>query len=245
MPTPTLKVLTEYCAVYVDDNRLNALAVDDMPLYAWRMWGYLRPAIPLFNVPPDMQEYLLGTLDEPTFTEPKFTSSRYIVESEATSDITIELGEAYQGYELFSCHILKAVDDFGTVEPVPVTFAAYKAETGEVTLQASEDAPIPAGTVFDMNFYTDGAFAKTLTPAMMNVLALCFRVVWLLRFNTDWLAIVSKIEDKSFTVQNIANKERADRETLEQAITQMGAQMRRFEQSLVYRNTFPQGSGLL
>ena len=152
MPTPTLKVLTEYCAVYVDDNRLNALAVDDMPLYAWRMWGYLRPAIPLFNVPPDMQEYLLGTLEEPTFVEPKFASSRYVVEADATSDITIELGEAYQGYELFSCHILKAVDDFGTVEPISVTFAAYNAETGEVTLQASEEVPIPAGTVFDMNF---------------------------------------------------------------------------------------------
>lgn len=245
MPTPTLKVLTEYCATYVDDERLNALAGGNMPLYAWRMWGYLRSAIPLFNVPPEMQNYLLGPIDAPTFVEPKFTSYQYVAAEEATSDIIVELGDERKGYELFSCHTLTVVDDFGTICPMPYSGAVYDAEAGTVTLKATPDAPIAAGTTFEMDFYTDGAFEKTLTPSAMNILALCFRVVWLLRFNTDWVAIVSKIEDKSFTVQNIANKERADRETLEQAITQMSAQMRRFEQTLVYNKTFPQGRGLL
>lgn len=244
-PTPTLLVMTKYCSVYVNDQRLTDLAQSDMPLYAWRMWGYLLPAISLFTLPDEMSAYLKGTLETPKLTEPKFASYRYTVEQDATSPVTVSLGEEYVGFELFSCHALEQVDDFGTVEPVPVTLASYNAETGEVTLQASEEAPIPAGTVFDMDFYTDGAFENPLTHDMMNILGLCFRVVWLLRFDTDWLSIVSKIEDKSFTVQNIANKERADRETVESAIKQLNSEMRAYERKLNYNKTFPKGRGLL
>lgn len=244
-PTPTLLVMTKYCSVYVNDQRLTDLAQSDMPLYAWRMWGYLLPAISLFTLPDEMSAYLKGTLETPKLTEPKFASYRYTVEQDATSPVTVSLGEEYVGFKLFSCHALEQVDDFGTVEPVPVTLASYNAETGEVTLQASEEAPIPAGTVFDMDFYTDGAFENPLTHDMMNILGLCFRVVWLLRFDTDWLSIVSKIEDKSFTVQNIANKERADRETVESAIKQLNGEMRAYERKLNYNKTFPQGRGLL
>ena len=57
--TPILKVITEYCSLYVDDIRLNDLASTDMPLYARRMYQYLKAGLPLFSIPTEMQEYLL------------------------------------------------------------------------------------------------------------------------------------------------------------------------------------------
>ena len=68
--TPILKILTEYCSVYVDDIRLRELAQTDAPLYARKMWQYLRAAVPLFTLPEGMQEYLLGTQEHPNLTEP-------------------------------------------------------------------------------------------------------------------------------------------------------------------------------
>ena len=42
MSTPILKVISEYCNIYVDDINLEKLAVEDMPLYARRIWGYFK-----------------------------------------------------------------------------------------------------------------------------------------------------------------------------------------------------------
>lgn len=244
MPTPVLKVITEYCSVYVDDLNLNRLASEDMPLYARRMWGYLRPAIPLFNLPPDIQTYLMGTTEEPTFQEPVMAGYTYTFQTETAESTTIQLGEEYIGFELFCCRI-RMTDDFGNIVMLPTSAVTYNAETGEVTFTASADAPIPAGTVFDMDFYTDGAFEKTLSGEIMNILGLCFRVVWLIRFDTDWLSMVPKVEDRSFTIQNIANQQKAADAKLTQAIAELSSQIRRFEQNLAFRAVCPQGSGLL
>ena len=49
--TQILKVITEYCSLYVDDVRLSDLAATNMPLYARRMYQYFKPAISLFTIP--------------------------------------------------------------------------------------------------------------------------------------------------------------------------------------------------
>ena len=242
--TPILQVITEYCSVYVKDINLEELAATNMPLYARRMWGYLRPAISLFTSPPDMQIYLLGTTENPTLTEPIVASNQYVFSEEATTDTTISLGDDFKNFELFSCQI-RSEDDFGNIILSPTSVATYNATDGTVTFAASADVPIPRGTVFDMDFYTDGQFAKTLSREMMNILGFCFQCVWLERFTTDWLSLVTKIEDRSFTEQNRANKERADTEKLQAARTKLAEEMRKFEQSLAFREKFPTGSGLL
>lgn len=71
MPTPIMQVLTQYCSIYVDDYRLNDLAVSDPALYARRMWGYLCPAIAMFTIPKEMPEYL-------QVVEPQYDSAVYI-----------------------------------------------------------------------------------------------------------------------------------------------------------------------
>ena len=244
MPTPILKVITEYCDVYVDDINLQSLKTEDMPLYARKMWGYLRPSIPLFNHPSDMPIYLLGTVENPTLIEPKIGSYQYAAQTELTSDTTVELGEDFQGYELFCCRI-QQTDYFGNIIMLPTNAVTYNAETGQITIAASVDAPIPAGTVFDMDFYTDGAFAHTLSPEIMQILGICFQEIWQDRFNTDWLSMVSKIDDRSFTEQNRANKVRADTERLIAIRTKRAEAMRRYENNLAFRKAFPEGSGLI
>ncbi len=238
--TPILKVITEYCAVYVDDINLQTLAEEDTPLYARRIWGYFRPAINLFNLPAKMPLYLLGTPENPKLTEPIYGSTQYTVEEDKTADFTLKLGDSGKGYELFCCRI-RTFDDFGNVIMLPTSVASYDSETGIVTFTASAENPIPKGTIFDIDFYTDGYFAETLSPEIMNILGMCFQVVWQTRFMNDWLSNVSKVEDKSFYEQNRANKIKADNERFQLLQTNLAQAMRRFEQNLAQRKMFPFG----
>lgn len=238
--TPILKVITEYCAVYVDDINLQALAEEDTPLYARRIWGYFRPAINLFNLPAKMPLYLSGTPENPKLTEPIYGSTQYTITEDKTADFTLELGDSGKGYELFCCRI-RTFDDFGNVIMLPTSVASYDSETGIVTFTANAENPILKGTIFDMDFYTDGCFAETLSPEIMNILGMCFQVVWQTRFMNDWLSNVSKVEDKSFFEQNRANKIKADNERFQLLQTNLAQAMRRFEQNLAQRKMFPFG----
>lgn len=233
--TPILKVITEYCSLYIDDIRLSELASTDMPLYARRMYQYFKVGLPLFSIPTEMQEYLLGTESNPKLVEPKFDSTLYTTTEDYNSNFEINLGQDYVGYELCACRV-KTIDKAGNVilTPIPTN---YNAETGTVTIKATVDNPIVSGTVFDFDFYTDGYFTADLTPSIMNILGMCFQVVWQDRFNTDWLSMVTKIEDKSFFEQNRANKMKADTERLYQLRQKLYGEMRRYEQNLYQKQT--------
>ena len=242
--TPILKVISEYCSVYVDDINLQALAEEDTPLYARRMWGYLRPSIPLFNLPAKMPLYLMGTPENPKLIEPIYGSFQYTTESELTSDYVLQLDDSGKGYELFCCRI-REFDDFGNVIMIPTSVADYDSDNGTVTFKATPDNPIPKGTIFDMDFYKDGYFTETLSPEIMNILGMCFQIVWQTRFMNDWLSNVSKVEDKSFYEQNRANKIKADNERLNVLKVNLAEAMRRLEQNLAHRKMFPIGRGLI
>lgn len=228
--TPILKVITEYCSLYIDDVRLSDLAVTDMPLFARRMWQYFKPAISLFNLPTEMPEYLVGTEANPKLIEPTFDSTLYTTTADYTNELEINLGEEYKGYELCACRV-RTIDKAGNVilTPIPVE---YNSETGIVSFSATPENPILKGTIFDFDFYTDGYFVETLSNDIMNILGMCFENIWLIRFKNDWLSIVTKVEDKSFFEQNRANKMNADRQTLIEARERLSGQMRRYEQNL-------------
>lgn len=233
--TPILKVITEYCSLYVDDIRLSDLANTDMPLYARRMYQYFKAGLPLFSIPTEMQEYLLGTESNPKLIEPKFDSTLYTTTEDYNSNFEINLGQDFVGYELCACRV-RTIDKAGNVILTPIS-ANYNAQTGAVEINATPDNPILNGTVFDFDFYTDGYFSETLTPSIMNILGMCFQVVWQDRFNTDWLSMVTKIEDKSFYEQNRANKMKADTERLYQLRQKLYGEMRRYEQNLYQKQT--------
>ncbi len=236
--TPILKVISEYCAGCVNDEILNALAVEDKPQYAWRMWGYLLRGIPEFNLPAYMPLYLMGTPDVPKLVEPVFGSLPHTTTQDITDKFTLALDENGKGYELFCCR-LRTVDDFDNVVFLPTSGITYDAEVGTVTFVATPENPIPKGTTFDMDFYKDGYFVETLSPEIMHILGICFGIAWQRRFNNDWLSNVSKVEDKSFSEQNRANKMRADTERLREMRMTLAEEMRRYEQNLYFRKIFP------
>lgn len=232
--TPILKVITEYCSLYVDDVRLSDLALTDMPLYARRMYQYFKPAISLFSLPTEMPEYLLGTESNPKLIEPQFDSLMYTVDSDHANQFEINLGQEYAGYELCSCRVRNI--NSGEVVLTPIT-VQYNPENATVVINATVDNPIISGTVLDFDFYTDGYFTENLSNEILTILGTCFEVVWLIRFKNDWLSIVTKVEDKSFFEQNRANKMNADRQTLLEARERLSSQMRRYEQNLYQKQT--------
>lgn len=242
--TPFLKVITEYCAVIVNDQRLIELAQEDMPLYARRMWGYLQAAIPLFTIPAEMQNYLLGTEENPNATMPKYDSVIKTAVAELTQDTVVELGADFTDYELFCCRE-RRYDEFRNVYYYPAPNVDYNAADGTITIHATAENPVPQGTQYEIDFYTDGYFSHTLTPEQMDILGSCFEVVWWKNFINDYISNVPMIEDRSFTVQNKANKMNADTTRYKEAESKKNDKMRRYEQNLYQRKSFPQGLNIL
>ena len=235
--TKVLKILTEYCAQYVDDLNLMELVSDNPPLFARRMYNYFPAAIAKFKMPPEMQEYLLGTKSNPKFIESQYSDYQFTANEDIVQDYIISLGEDYLGFELFSAHI-RVSDAVGNVSFVP-TSASYNAETATITIPATAENPIKAGTVFDFDFYTDGYFTEDLSVEIMDILGMCFQVVWHNRFSEDWLSMVSKVEDKSFSEQNRANKINADTARLRELRTQLNAAMRQYAENQYYKKIVP------
>lgn len=238
--TPILKVITEYCEPYINDPKLLDKKVNNKPLYARQVWGLFRPAIPYFNIPAEMPEFLMGTPENPKIVEPVYGNFRYITEAEITSNFVIQLDDNGKGYELFCCQMV-TFDDFENWVLVP-TNATYDSINGTVTLYATPENPIPKGTIFDMDFYKDGYFMETLNNTEMGILGMCFQIAWQRHeFNNDWISNIPKVEDKSFYEQNRANKEKADDSRLDQYKSELAGAMRRYEQNLAHKKMFPFG----
>lgn len=248
MSTPILKVITEYCLPSINDDELNALAREDAPLCARRAWGQLLLGIPLFNVPPTMQDFLNGTKINPKLIYPTYDTFQEITSVEIAEATTIDLGDEYKGYELFACRLVTH-DDFGNEIYTPTDIVSYNADDGVITITPQtnngETVPIPAGAIFDMDFYTDGYFTETLTPEMMNILSLCFKVKWLGRLFDNSIDLLPKIKDKSFDYYSPAQKEQADVAKLEFAKKELARELRRFEQNLAYKKAVPSSAHLI
>ena len=210
MATPILKVITEFCFPKIsDDIELEELINTDRPLFARKCWGYLKTALPKFNIPDEMQDIIYGSPFEPKLVEPKYDNAEFTTGTDLTSDYDIELGETFAGYELVSVRQREVTYNYEVVYH-PASFE-YNPETGTVTLHASEEQPIPAGAVFDLDFYKDGDFKNDLTPAMCEIIGLLWEYERLSHILTSALDITPTVDDKSFSVQNRANKETADR----------------------------------
>lgn len=235
--TSVSKILCDYCMGYVDDQRLSDLIVNDTALFFRRMFGYFRLAIPLFTLPAEMPEYLLGTKTDPKFTEPTFDNTSYILTETAVGDIDVNLGLKFSNYDICSCR-MKETDALGDVFYTSLS-STYDSSTGNVVIHLPNEESFAAQTQFEFDFYKDGYFEHDLSPEIMNILGMCFQVIWTDRFNTDWLSMVSKIEDKSFFEQNRANKMRADTERLDMLRHKLASEMRRFEQNKYYTSVIP------
>lgn len=126
-------------------------------------------------------------------TEPAYGDSAWVSTLESIAKETkVETGMT--GYELFSC-AQRAEQPDGSVLLVAYGEAVYDPETGTVTFPPQMDA----GLRYEMDFYTDGAFAHDLTAEQKRLLGLCVASVWDERFSATGSATRPRIMTGALT----------------------------------------------
>lgn len=222
MGTKWASVVTQYTSI--NDERLSEEARTTPALYYANMAGYMTLAIPSFSNPPAMQAYLTGKAA-------RMATEDYIASSGQSGETVISTGK--QGYDICSAAIVTE-DDMGNPVFVPAE-VEYDSVAGTVIYKGE----IAEGEQISMYFYADGEFDNELSPEIMRILGLGIQLAWESRYIADWLNRTPKIQDKTFTLPNGANQERADTERLRMLRENFIDEMRRFEENLAYRNFMP------
>lgn len=224
MGTSWASVITDDAMLIINDIRLNTELAENPALFFRKMSFYMKNAVPRFNRPPEMKEWL-------GYTEPVFNAAIHTVIEETTENLVIELG--LTGYDLMSAGTLTD-DVYGNPVYTSIPEATYNADTGSVTIPATESDPIQAGTVISMDFYTDGTFDNELTAAQRRILALCIQYAWEMGFVNDWLNRTPRAKDRSFDAGNVSNQTRANTERLNAVRRTLDDEMTGYAQSCEY-----------
>lgn len=217
MNTTFSEILTNYAMQGNNDlNWLEELEISPA--------GFLRAksqtvinAIPRFSRPPEMAAWL-------RFTPPLYDDATYTAEADQPSGMVIDTGKS--GYEICSAVI---VDANGGATAVKST---YDAETGSVTIGQE----IAAGTVIDIDFYTDGVFENELTEEQKRILGLCVVTDWFYRFTNDWLNMQPKVKDKTFDVGSESAQMTANTAKYKEMRNMLNDAMLRYEENVAHRN---------
>ena len=221
MGTPWTEIICNYAMPVMDDVRLTDQMGENPALFFRRMALYMDLAIPMVSRPPELDSYLNYELVKPEYDDYLWTSD---------GESTVETGKI--GYELFSCSI-REVDDSGVVTSTPVSNVEYDVETGTVTFLDGTTV----GTVYNIDFYTDGSFYYDLTEAQKRILGLAVGVVWDERFSRNWLNITMKVKDSSFDTVNESNYMREVQNRLFMNRHLLNDELRKYEQDVAYKNT--------
>lgn len=216
------EIIAEYAMVMIDDERLrDQLSVNPAQFFR-KMSLYLKNATARFVHPPEARKYL-------HYTAPSASTVSYTVTGAEGGSATISTG--ITGFTIASA-VYTVDDGYGALEDIPVPVSASDVETGEVTLAITED--IPAGTVVQIDVYTDGVFDLTLDERVKHILGLFTQVEWEGRFINAFLVQTPKIKDRSFDVGSESNLSRANTERYRMLMDQANGEMLRFEQDVWY-----------
>lgn len=214
------EIVCDYAMVFINDDRMTEKLRNDPARFLREMSLFLRSAIPRFSRPPEIIPWLkLGT-------QPKYDSFLWTAGEDGAATVSTGL----TGYELCSI-VVRGTDRYGNITEAPFP-GNYDPETGTVTLDG-----VTAGTVFDMDFYTDGYFENDLTQEMKRILGLCVQSVWENRFTSVWLAREAKVIDRSFTPPNEANWTRAQEEKRRSLEATLNEELRQYEHNCAYMRT--------
>ncbi len=217
--TTWTEITCDYALLYINDDRMTEKLKTNPARFFREMSLYVKSAIPRFNRPPEITDYLKQG------TGPVFDSFLWMAPEGEPGPATVPTGKT--GYELCSV-VARGSDRYGNLIEVP-TPARYDSETGEVTLEA-----VTPGTVYDFDFYTDGAFEYDLTQEMKRILGLCVQSVWETRFTSAWLPREAKATDRSFSPPNEANWTRAQEEKRRSLEATLNEELRNYEQTCAY-----------
>lgn len=231
MGTSWASVITDDALLIINDLRLNEELAENPALFYRKMSLYMKHAVPRFNRPPEMKKWL-------TYTEPDFADASYTADAEKTENVIVQTG--LTGYDLMCAGTVSA-DVYGNPVYAPFPGASYDAETGAITLPASEEAPIAAGTDFTFDLYKDGTFDNDLTDAQRRILALCIQYGWETAFANDWLNRAPRAKDRSFDAGNVSSQVRANTERINAVRRTLDDEMTGYAQSCAYMQAVPPG----
>lgn len=223
----TFSEIVKAATVIIDDVRdSEQLSLNPAAFYR-RYAGYVESALPLLSRPPELYAFLRDKLVHSDFDDYVWTST----EESKTTQAQVETGKI--GFDL--CSIIVVSDD-GYAEPYEDF--TYDSETGIITfgIQAK------SGIIYDINFYKDGYFDTTLTPAQLRLFGLAISVVWNERFENDWLSIFPKIKDTSFKSANEPGFIGKVTERQLQYRQRFQDELRKYEQDVAYMG-FPLAHG--
>lgn len=220
MGTVISELITDWALVEINDIRLDELLKENPALLLRKMWLYVKNAVPYFNNPPQMREWL-------RYTAPKFDSYEWTAEASASESV-VETG--LTGFSLMSVSKIWIGSD-GAVLSCPYYEANYDAETGNVTFPPG----IADGTQFSVDFYADGSFENDLGPEELRILGKCVALVWYEHFAADWLNMQPKITDKSFSTGSEANHTNAQTTRVNAYRAALNDEIRRYAQNVEYR----------
>ena len=168
----------------INDLRWEQDFAENAALFLRQKSKAVELAIPKFNRPPEIREYL-------AYTAPSF-DSYYEYEEHATQG-TVTIETEMTGYELCNVGIL-SIDQYGDPAYTPVKTFAYNEETGDVIILGN----YPAKTEFQIDFYTDGVFVNDLNMEVQEILCYCLNMVWETGFSGEWLNRTPILQDKTF-----------------------------------------------
>lgn len=226
MPVTFSQILTQYAMQEINDiNWTRELELSPARFFRAKSDTVIA-SIPLFNRPPEVQNWL-------SYEAPSYDDYLYSAFGDSASETTvIQTGKT--GYELCSA-VLVTTDASGFPAYQPLS-SSYNAQTGEVTINAS----LKDGDSVDIDFYTDGVFAREITPEMCSILAQCIAVKWFDRdFGNDWLDNKNKIKDKSFDIGSVSAQMTAVTARKKENRLALNDRLLHYEQNTAMRQTIP------
>lgn len=206
----------------INDLRWEQDFRENAALFLRQKSNAMQLAIPKFNRPPEMRQYL-------SFTAPAFDSYYEYVQTAVTGSITVQTGAI--GYELCNVGVL-SVNQFNEPDYTPVTGFSYNDETGDVTITGN----YPANTEFQFDFYTDGVFDQDLNYEIQEILCYCLAMVWETGFSGEWLNRTPILQDKTFKRASTESAWTEAQEHKRRAIeTALNDRLMKYEQNAQYR----------
>ena len=207
----------------IDDIRWEQDFRENAALFLRQKSKALELAIPKFNRPPEIREYL-------EYTSPSFESYYECTESPISSTATFQTEMA--GYELCNVGIL-SVNKYDEVEYTPVKDFTYDSETGNVIVLGN----YPSKTEFQFDFYTDGVFKNELNMEIQEILCYCLNMVWETGFSGSWLDRTPILQDKTFRRASTESAWTEAQEHKRKAIeTALNDRLMKYEQNAQYRS---------
>ena len=227
MSTLFSDVLTQYAMQFIDDVRWQEqLALNPAQFFRAKSQALIS-AIPRFNRPPNIQQYLAYTL-------PSYQDYIYVTKDTDTYPLVIETGA--KEFDLCSVGYVTNVEH-GGAEYTPIKGFEYSKSTGDITI-AEE---LPVGTTVEADFYTDGAFVNPLDPTQMRILGLCVAYDWYYRFENAFLNVLNPITDKTFSPRSAtAEDKRANTGRYAEIARQLSSELLSYEQRLYALKYIPQ-----